>query len=427
MIVTGGHRLATRAVIAGAGIAGLAAAAALAPFFDTVELLERDELPDTPRPRKGVAHDLQVHILLKGGELALERLIPGTRAALLTAGATEIRQAEDVSIWERDAWQATRDLGYSQLMMSRPAFEHVLRRQVLSFGNVTIRDRTPVESLPFGADLTVIATGRGDRLLATVGAPETALGIEVNYTSARFAKPQRFRGERRFIACIPRPPDDGYGLVCPVENDEWLITLCCRFGDRVPEDLDAFRAYAEALPIREIADRLREAVPLTPVHRYRIAEARWRHFEHGTGLPPRVLPIGDCISSFNPTFGQGMSVAAGHAVALRDVLATWQGSLDGVAAAYLPRAAEVSRQAWSLAAMVDLEYPRTEGERPANFDKIVLGTEAIRRAAMQHLEVQRLRFEIGNLMKPDSAARSGPAARLIAREISRTGGRSRGR
>jgi 2-polyprenyl-6-methoxyphenol hydroxylase-like FAD-dependent oxidoreductase len=420
-------RLGARAVIVGAGIAGLAAAAAVASFFEMVDIFDKDELPDESRPRKGVPQDLQVHILLKGGELSLESLMPGTRAALLAAGATEVRQTEDVSIWERDAWHTTRDLGHSQLMMSRPAFEQVLRWQVLQLGNVVIRDRTSIDALPSGADLTVIATGRGDRLLANLDVPETVLGIEVSYSSARFAKRTRFRGEGRFIACIPQPPDDRYGLVCPVENDEWLITLCSRFDDTVPDDLDGFRAYAAAMPIPDIADRLREAVPLTPVRRYRIAEARWRHFERGTGLPLRVLPIGDCISSFNPTFGQGMSVAAGHAVALRDVLANWQGSLDGVAAAYLPRAAEVSRQAWSLAAMVDLEYPRTVGERPANFDKIVLGTEAMRRAAVLHPEVQLLRFEIGNLVKPDSAARSGPAARLVAREMARAGGRSRER
>jgi len=418
-MITGG-RLGARAVIVGAGIAGLAAAAALASFFETVEVWDKDELPRGPRPRKGIPQDLQVHILLKGGELGLERLIPGTRAALLQAGATEVRQSRDVSIWERDSWQATRDLGYSQLMMSRPALEFMLRQQVLKLGNVAIRDRSPVEVLPSDADLTVIATGRGDRLLAGIEVPETMLGLEVNYSSARFAKPACFRGEGRFIACIPKPPDDRYGLVCPVENDEWLITLSSRFDNRVPDDLEGFTAYAAALPVPDIAERLREAVPLTPVHRYRIAEARWRHYDRAAGLPPRVLPIGDCISNFNPTFGQGMSVAAGHAVALRDVLAETS-DLDAIAAVYLPRAAEVSRQAWSLAAMADLEYPRTVGERPARFEQMVQGSEAMRRAAVMHPEVHLLRFEIGNLLKPDSAVRSGPAARLVVREMARAG------
>lgn len=411
----------TKAVVVGAGIAGLAAAAAAAPFFASVAVVDKDALPDGPRPRKGVAQDLQVHILLKGGELWLEKLMPGTRSALLAAGAVEVRQTTDVSIWERDAWHAARDLGHSQLLMSRPAYEHVLRRQVLALGNVTIRDRTMVDTLPLGeADLIVVATGRGDRLLAGADVPVTRLGIEVNYTSGRFAKPARYRGEGRFLGCIPQPPDDRYGLVCPVENDEWLITLCSRFDNRVPTDLDGFRTHAATLPVPDIAERLAGAVPLGAISSYRIAQATWRHFERAANLTPRVIPIGDCISSFNPTFGQGMAVAAGHAVVLREALASAAG-LSGVAAAYLPRAAEVSAQAWAMAAATDLEYPRTEGERPQGFEKMVRGSEAMRRAAERHPEVHQLRFEIGNLVKPNSAARSGPAARLVAKEMLRRG------
>ena len=414
------------AVIVGAGIAGLSAAAAVAPFFETVSVLDKDELPGTPRPRKGVAQDVQVHILLKGGELALEKLLPGTRAALLAAGAVDVRQTEDVSIWEHDAWHTARDLGHSQLLMSRPAYEGVLRRQVLTLGNVEIRDGTPVEALPSaGSGLVVVATGRGDRLLAGFDVPATTLGIEVGYTSARFAKPKRYRGERRFIACIPKPPDDRYGLICPVENDDWLITLCSRFDNKVPADLQGFRAYAASLPIPDIADRLSEAMPLGPLRSYRIAEATWRHFERAAGLPPRVIPIGDCVSSFNPTFGQGMSVAAGHALALREALAevTSNGNgLDQVAAAYLPRAAAVSEQAWTAAALADLEYPRTQGDRPAGFDKTLQASEAMRLAATEHPEVHLLRFEIGNLVKPNSAARSGAAARLVAKTLIRRRG-----
>lgn len=411
----------SRAVVVGAGIAGLAAAAAVASSFDEVVVLDKDELPDGPRHRRGVAQDTQVHILLKGGELWLEQLLPGIRAALLAAGAVEVRQAVDVSLWERDAWQVARDLGHSQLLMSRPAYDHVLRQRVLACGNVTIRDKAPVDERPVDADLTVVATGRGDRLLAGIDVPTTSLGIEVGYTSGRFAKPRRYRGEGRFIACIPLPPDDRYGLVCPVENDEWLITLCSRFDDRVPTDPAGFRARAAALPIPDIAERLAEAVPLGPLSSYRIARATWRHFERvPERLPPRVLPIGDCVSSFNPTFGQGMSVAAGHAVALREALAA-SSSLDDVAAIYLPRAAEVSGQAWAMAAATDLEYPRTEGERPQGFERMLQGAEAMRRAAALHPEVHLLRFEIGNMVKPSTAARSGPAARLVAKQMLRRG------
>lgn len=429
--------LGKRAIVVGAGFAGLAAAAAVAPFFETVTILDKDELPGEPRSRKGVAQDTQVHLLLKGGELALEQLLPGTRQSLIAAGAVEIGQSGDVSVWERDTWHPRRDLGYSQLMMSRPGYEHALRRQVERIGNVAIRDRTAVEALVIDggrlvglhvgaeierADLIVIATGRGGQLaryLTDAGLPEVPaiiLGIDVNYAAVRVAKPERYKGEARFVACIPRPPDVRYGLVCPVENDEWVITLCGRFDRKAPDDLDGFRAYAEALPIPDVADRLRDAVPLGPVRAYRVATAQWSRFDRYDRLPQRLVPIGDAISSFNPTFGQGMSVAAGHAVALRDALAAGQG-LDGLAGLYLPRAMECSAQAWRLAGMMDLEYPQTRGERPSDLEKILLGMETMRRAATRHLEVQRLRFEISNMVKPDSAARRGPAARLIAAEL----------
>ena len=79
----------------------------------------------------------------------------------------------------------------------------------------------------------------------------------------------------------------------------------------------------------------------------------------------------------------------------------------------------MSGQAWAMAAATDLEYPRTEGERPPGLERMVQGAEAMRRAAAHHPEVHLLRFEIGNMIKPNAAARSGPAARLVAREMLR--------
>jgi glycine/D-amino acid oxidase-like deaminating enzyme len=45
----GGH-----AIVIGAGMGGLLAARALAEHYDRVTVIERDELPEAPEPRKGV-------------------------------------------------------------------------------------------------------------------------------------------------------------------------------------------------------------------------------------------------------------------------------------------------------------------------------------------------------------------------------------
>src|SRR5690606_38121863 len=70
----------------------------------------------------------------------------------------------------------------------------------------------------------------------------------------------------------------------------------------------------------------------------------WRHFEK-IPLPKGYLPIGDTISSVNPIFGQGITVASGHAKALRSVFA--QGGIEqDVSSAYLEKAAQWSSLAW---------------------------------------------------------------------------------
>src|SRR5437773_9861526 len=55
------------AVVIGASMAGLLAARVLTDHFARVTLVERDELPDGPLPRKGVPQARHAHILLVRG------------------------------------------------------------------------------------------------------------------------------------------------------------------------------------------------------------------------------------------------------------------------------------------------------------------------------------------------------------------------
>jgi 2-polyprenyl-6-methoxyphenol hydroxylase-like FAD-dependent oxidoreductase len=443
------NTLGTRAIVVGAGIGGLAAAAAVAPFFDEVTIFDRDELPDVPRARKAVGQGQHLHILLKGGELFLEELLPGISDRLKDFGASEVKQVEHSRVFDRGHWYPVRDLGFSLLGLSRPAYEHVVRRQVMGLPNVTIRDRTSIESLMIEngrvvglrvidsererterADLAVVACGRGgflESVLAKAGlpaVPSTRLSIEVHYASGRFAKPERFKGEHTFFMCVPKPPDSDLAILTPVENDEWIVALGGRFGRKPPTELEAFRAYASALPIGEIAERIGDATLLEPLRAHRMNRATWHHYDRYADLPQRLIPLGDSIASFNPTFGQGMSVAAGHAVALRDALkhlAAGNQDVTALAGEYLPAAMRLTGQAWASAATADLEYEQTVGERPPDYQKVLAWMDAMRAAARRHAEVQKLRVEIGHLLKPPTASREGPVAALIAAELPKAG------
>jgi len=66
------------AVVLGASLAGLAAAAALAERFHRVTVVERDTLPRSGELRKGVPQGRRVHILLPAGSVGLAELPPGS-------------------------------------------------------------------------------------------------------------------------------------------------------------------------------------------------------------------------------------------------------------------------------------------------------------------------------------------------------------
>ena len=64
----------SRAIVVGAGIGGLAAAAALSQHMSDVLVIDRDILLHDNAARLGVGQGAHTHQLLKAGELALERL-----------------------------------------------------------------------------------------------------------------------------------------------------------------------------------------------------------------------------------------------------------------------------------------------------------------------------------------------------------------
>ena len=89
--------IARHAVVIGAGMGGLAAAKAVAPYFDKVIVLDRDALPDGPAPRAGTPQARHAHGLLAGGQKALEELFPGIESELAKAGAVSLNVGDIMS------------------------------------------------------------------------------------------------------------------------------------------------------------------------------------------------------------------------------------------------------------------------------------------------------------------------------------------
>src|ERR1700752_867707 len=76
-----------QAVVLGASMGGLLAARVLAEFFETVTVVERDELADDPAVRRGGPQGRHVHVLLARGAQILDELFPGFLNELVADGA----------------------------------------------------------------------------------------------------------------------------------------------------------------------------------------------------------------------------------------------------------------------------------------------------------------------------------------------------
>ena len=89
--------------------------------------------------------------------------------------------------------------------------------------------------------------------------------------------------------------------------------------------------------------------------------------------------MGDALASFNPIYGQGMTVAACEALTLRAALAK---GLDGLATRHFKSAARVIEVPWRLAVGGDLALPQVPGPRPFPVNLINAYVARVQRVAV---------------------------------------------
>jgi len=218
----------------------------------------------------------------------------------------------------------------------------------------------------FAADLIIDATGRGSRSpswLEAIGngrPPEDKIEMNMAYCTRCFRRsPHHLEGAS--LATIPATPEHGKGgIVLAQEGDSWIVTLVAYCGGTVPTELRDYIEFAKGLPFPYIHDVISQAEPIGEAHAARISSSIRRRYERMKRFPQGYLVLGDAVCSFNPAYGQGMSVAALEACALGETLRRGSANL---ARRFYARIANIVDIPWSLAAGGDLRMSQVIGSR----------------------------------------------------------------
>ena len=414
-----------KAIVLGGSIAGLFSARVLADHFDEVVVLERDRLSDEGEARKGVPQGRHVHSIWSPALQYLEGLLPGLRQGLLSAGAVQADAGRDFHWWHAGGFRVRPDVGISCIIQSRELFESHVRRKVRAVPRVDLRDETEVLGLvieggtvrgvrcrPRGhsgetlilSDLVVDALGRHTPIpkwCGEAGLPvpqQTELVVDIAYVTRRFRRrPGDLERFRVMLISPIGPAERRIAVLFPIEGDQWVATLAGWLGDHPPLDEAGWLAYAKSMPNRDWFDFVSQLEPLSSPSQYRFPSNLRRHWERIGSPPPRLLAVGDALCSFNPAYGQGMSVAAFETRALGACL---RKGLERLPERYNRMAARVVDQAWALSAGEDLRHPEVKGRRPVGSALINAYVERLHRASHTREDVHRAMVEVFSLHRP---------------------------
>ncbi|WP_033440887.1 NAD(P)/FAD-dependent oxidoreductase [Saccharothrix sp. NRRL B-16314] len=428
-----GHR--TRAVVLGGGLAGTLAASVLARHTDSVTIVERDRLPDGPTDRKGTPQARHTHVLVSGGARALDQLLPGTTQALLDRGAQYIGTPNRLLVLMSRGWLGRFEEMQFVIGCSRPLLDWVIRRRVLAEHRITVRQATDAVGLlgdghrvagvqvrdrqtgrtsHIEADFVVDATGQGSDAgtwLTDLGLPAPAeqhIDPQVFYSSRIYQAPPTAGDDFPEINIMSDPTRTDYvkaGVLVPIENRQWIVTLVGTRDHQPPTDETGFAGYARSLRHPVIADLIDTATPLTPPRGFRIPGNRRRHFDLAT-WPQGFVVLGDAACTFNPIYGHGMAIAARSALAL-DTGLRRHGPHDdtGRIQRDIVHTADV---AWDMATRQDLRYPTTVGPSPGALarlqqrflDRLAWAATGSRAVAAAQLDVYTLSEPPSRLLAP---------------------------
>jgi 2-polyprenyl-6-methoxyphenol hydroxylase-like FAD-dependent oxidoreductase len=417
-------------VVLGGGMAGLLAARVLADVYRDVLIIDRDQLVGVTGPRRGVPHGRHAHALLARGHQILVELFPGIVDELAAEGVPVGDLAGDLRWYFLGRRLQPAHSGLLSVSSTRPVLEARVREGVRALSNVrwleehairglvTTPDRHRVTGVRVvgengsnneqvvPADLVIDATGRGSRTpawLTELGYPapaEDRVKVDLAYTTRHFRLADDPYGTDLSINSVASPANPRGAFFPKLNDGTSMLSLTGILGDHPPIDPDGFLAFAESVSAPEIYAAISAGEPVDDAVTFRFPASVRRRYEKLRRFPRGFLVMGDAVCSFNPVYGQGMTVAAVEAVVLREHLN--RGS--GVSARRFFRdIARYINVPWEISAGADLGFPGVTGKRTL---KVRLGNAYMARlhtAAAHDARLTEAFFRVAGLVDSPNA------------------------
>ncbi len=418
-----------RAVVLGGSMAGTLAARVLSEFYQEVLVVDRDTVLGVRTPRKGAPHTRHAHGLHARGHLILEELFPDFTEELVAAGAPVGDLGE--MRWYFNARRMQKvHTGLVSVTPTRPVLEYHVRERVAAIPNVTYLQRHDILGLmstqdgsrvigarvrsrdaigieqELIADVVVDATGRGSRTpvwLQELGYErpvEEKVKIGLAYTTRFYKRPAGVFEDTWSINPVASPQHPRGAFFGLSTKDTCILSLTGILGDHPPIDPEGFVEFARSLPVPDVYEGIKDAEPIDDPTSFGFPASVRRRYERLKRFPNGLLVLGDAVCSFNPVYGQGMSVAALEAMALREHL---RKGAPVDPAAFLRDVGKAVDNPWEVAAGGDLAFPGVEGKRPL---KVSIGNAYMGRyqyAVSKDAELANGYMRVAGLMDPPTA------------------------
>lgn len=432
-------KIGEHAVVIGASMAGLLAARALINHFGSVTVLERDRLQNTDRPRKGVPQGKHAHGLLARGRVVIEEFFPGWTGDVVASGGLTGDMSDTVDWVGHNVRLKSGPSDLIGLLAPRPVLEAHVRRRLVAIPGVTLVEGCNVTELlvtpdrksvcgvraqigddplrAITADLVVDAGGRGSMSPAWLKAlgyetpADERIEIGAGYTTRCYRRRPADLGGRLAVVIAGSSPNWRNGVILAQGEDRWIVSVGGYLGDHAPDDEQQFATYVGTLPVPDIYQVVTTAEPLGDFRTYRYAANLRRRYDRMKRFPEGYLVLGDAFCSFNPVYGQGMTVAAHEARALDECLR--RGS-RGLARRFFAAASTIVDIPWGIAVGNDLRHPKVRGERPAMVRFINWYIGKLHMAARHDAALTNAFLNVANLMaQPPSLLKPSIVARVI--------------